>query len=206
MFDNVVFWLDKGGIALHAIVLLSIFAMALTFFKWLQFVSIKKLKRRDLEEAFDLLNNNKQKDAVYLLEESDSTFGTIAANLISNLGSNNNNVDNAVAESNRAGNRFLDDLRSNLRGLEVTAQLSPLLGLLGTVVGMIEAFIQLEGAGSQIDPTLLAGGIWEALLTTAAGLSVAIPTIIILNYFDGRVERLRQDLSDITTRILLAIT
>ena len=99
----------------------------------------------------------------------------------------------AAAEASRlrAGFRFMD--------LAVTA--APLLGLLGTVFGMIEAFRALEQAGSQVDPALWSGGIWEALLTTAAGLSVAIPALAAFHWFDRTLERLRFLLEDRLARL-----
>ena len=68
------------------------------------------------------------------------------------------------------------------------AQLAPLMGLFGTVLGMIEAFQALQDAGTQVDPSLLAGGIWVALMTTAAGLAVAMPTSIALSWFEAQVD------------------
>ena len=85
-------------------------------------------------------------------------------------------ADGAVREEvERVARVKLDGLESGLPFLSLIATISPLLGLLGTVLGMIEAFQQLETAGDRVDPAILSGGIWEALLTTAAGLSVAIP-------------------------------
>jgi biopolymer transport protein ExbB len=71
--------------------------------------------------------------------------------------------------------------------LAVTA--APLLGLLGTVLGMIEAFRQLEAAGTRVNPSLLAGGIWEALLTTAAGMVVALVALTCLSVLESLAER-----------------
>ncbi|WOI55001.1 MotA/TolQ/ExbB proton channel family protein [Palleronia sp. LCG004] len=85
-----------------------------------------------------------------------------------------------------AETRF-ERLERGLRFLDAVAQLAPLLGLFGTVLGMIEAFQSLQEAGSQVDPSILAGGIWVALLTTAAGLAVAMPTALILTWFEGRM-------------------
>ena len=79
-------------------------------------------------------------------------------------------------------------LERGLRYLDSVAQLAPLLGLFGTVLGMIEAFQALQDAGSQVDPSILAGGIWVALLTTAVGLVVAMPTSVVLNWFEGRMD------------------
>jgi biopolymer transport protein ExbB len=83
----------------------------------------------------------------------------------------------------------------------VIGTLSPLLGLFGTVLGMIEAFRRLEAAGSRVDPSILSGGIWGALLTTAVGLAVAIPTIAALNWLERRVERLAHDMDDAAARV-----
>ena len=81
---------------------------------------------------------------------------------------------------------------AGLRFVDLTVQIAPLLGLFGTVLGMIEAFRTLQDAGSSADPSVLAGGIWVALLTTAAGLSVAIPASFILSWLDGRLESHRR--------------
>jgi biopolymer transport protein ExbB len=92
--------------------------------------------------------------------------------------------------------------RAGLRGLELASTIAPLLGLLGTVTGMIAAFQALQEAGSRADPALLAGGIWEALLTTAAGMAVAIPAQVALTWFDGVIDRQRHEMEDAATRIL----
>ena len=82
-------------------------------------------------------------------------------------------------------------LESGFRLLDSVAQLAPLLGLFGTVLGMIEAFQSLQDAGSQVDPSLLAGGIWVALLTTAVGLAVSMPTSMALAWLESKVEKER---------------
>lgn len=76
---------------------------------------------------------------------------------------------------------------SGLRFLDAVAQVAPLLGLFGTVLGMIEAFQALQGAGASVDPSLLAGGIWVALMTTAVGLAIAMPLSLILTAFEARI-------------------
>jgi biopolymer transport protein ExbB len=104
-------------------------------------------------------------------------------------------------EVQRVATLELENLRSYLRLLELIAGLSPLLGLLGTVLGMIEAFQQLEQAGSRIDPALLSGGIWQALLTTAIGLAVAIPSVLALSWLERRIERCAHTMEDFVTQI-----
>ena len=109
----------------------------------------------------------------------------------------------AREETARHAKADLAQARQGLRALELIAAIAPLLGLFGTVLGMIEAFQTLQEAGSRADPSALAGGIWEALLTTAAGMAVAIPAAMALAWFDGIVERLQGDLEDAATRIFL---
>src|SRR5262249_28066281 len=81
--------------------------------------------------------------------------------------------------------------------------IAPLLGLLGTVSGMVKAFAKLELAGSRVDPAMLAGGIWEALLATVAGLTIAIPAMAAHYIFEGKVDRIRADMKDAAVRVIL---
>lgn len=111
--------------------------------------------------------------------------------------------DHVREESARVAAEVLEEQFRYLRILEVIAALSPLLGLFGTVLGMIEAFQAMESAGRQVDPAVLSGGIWQALLTTAAGLAVAIPVAAVLSLFEGSIHRQRHQIEDSLTRILL---
>lgn len=102
----------------------------------------------------------------------------------------------------RIAKELLARARSGLRPLELIATIAPLLGLLGTVLGMIAAFQALQEAGARADPSALAGGIWEALLTTAAGMAVAIPASMALSWFESVADAIQRDLEDIGTKIL----
>lgn len=79
-----------------------------------------------------------------------------------------------------------------LTGLATVAGVAPLLGFLGTVTGMIKAFMQVERLGGNVNASVLAGGVWEALITTAVGLGVGIITYIFYNYFLGRVRSIKE--------------
>jgi len=111
-------------------------------------------------------------------------------------------VRDVEAEVSRVGSAQIRNLESWLRGLSSIAHLSPLLGLLGTVTGMIGAFMSLEEAGSRVDPSILSGGIWEALLTTAFGLAVAIPAMAAFYYLEGEVDHVRAGMKDTSVRVL----
>lgn len=106
-------------------------------------------------------------------------------------------LEEARNESMRELRNQIQRLSFGLRPLEVIATVAPLLGLFGTVLGMIEAFKAMEAAGAQVDPAVLSGGIWQALLTTAVGLGVAIPVSLIHSLFERQHESLSiQMLSD----------
>jgi biopolymer transport protein ExbB len=95
----------------------------------------------------------------------------------------------------------LQEISAGLRALELVVTIAPLLGLLGTVLGMIDAFQALQLEGGSADPATLAGGIWAALLTTAAGMAVAIPVAMCLTWFDTIHDKMRHSFEDIATRI-----
>jgi len=77
-----------------------------------------------------------------------------------------------------------------------------LIGFLGTVTGMIKAFMEIQALGGNVNADVLAGGIWEAMVTTAGGLSVGIPTLIFYNYFVGRVDRIKFEIESAANELL----
>jgi biopolymer transport protein ExbB len=101
----------------------------------------------------------------------------------------------------REGNRLLQDLERGLKPLSAIAQVCPLLGLLGTVYGLVTAFYAIELAGGQVEVGDMAGGIWEALLTTVLGLLVGIPAMLAHQYFQARVERTAQRMSCVVSEL-----
>lgn len=111
--------------------------------------------------------------------------------------------DRAEAEARRVGGLELQRLETGLGLLAFIAQVAPLLGLLGTVLGMVDMFVGLEGAGLRnVNVSQLSSGIWKALLTTAAGLVVAVPTLAAHAYLASRSDRVRLVLTDTVQRIL----
>lgn len=108
-------------------------------------------------------------------------------------------------EALRSARAAVANLASHLRILEIIASLAPLLGLFGTVLGMIEAFQAMESAGNAVNPAVLSGGIWKALLTTAAGLAVAIPVALAHGWFERRVEVVAAQLRDDLDRVFTCV-
>ena len=80
-------------------------------------------------------------------------------------------------------------MERGFRTISILGHTAPLLGLLGTIIGMIKAFMVIESAGGQVNAQVLAGGIWEAMLTTGAGLAVAIPVLLLLHVLEGMADR-----------------
>ncbi len=137
---------------------------------------------------------NRTEEAISLCER---TPGPVAHILKAGLVKYNRNLSAKREDRNKeeikeaienAGVLEIPRLERHLRGLATIASVAPLAGLLGTVTGMIKCFSQVQAAGNAANPGALAGGIWEALLTTAAGLTVAIPVLIMYNYLMSKVE------------------
>jgi|TARA_R100000353_G_scaffold158615_2_gene117917 biopolymer transport protein ExbB len=145
-------------------------------------------KQNEPEQALSLLKISKPLDELLALSMEGLRQGEIPKELLKE-------------ELQRVASLRINQLRSYLRPLEVIASLSPLLGLFGTVLGMILAFQQMELAGSQIDPSVLSGGIWQALLTTAVGLGVAIPAVVAHNWLERKTERVAVLINDGVTQV-----
>jgi biopolymer transport protein ExbB len=102
-----------------------------------------------------------------------------------------------------AGEREVVKLRKNVRSLSVIASVTPLMGLLGTIFGMITAFQTVAVSGEALGKTeMLAGGIYAAMITTAAGLSVAIPVLICYHWISARIDKLVSDIDHMTVEFM----
>ena len=182
-------WLATGGPVMWLLTLLAVVASTIVIAKLIQFAVRRPLASANGDSVIALLKQGKVDAARDQARAGkDPLSNTLAALLAL--------THDQEEEAMRQARNEIEGLRGGMRALELIAAVAPLLGLLGTVFGMIEAFRALEQAGSQVDPSLLSGGIWEALLTTAAGLSVAIPALAAFHWFDRSLERLRFLLED----------
>lgn len=178
---------DRAGPVGWLLVGLSIVALTLIIAKLWQFAGAG-LDDGRTGEALRLLRLGRAPEAAALARGSAHPASRALALAIE--GQRRALPDAMVREAGAAaGEAALDALRAWLRPLETVAALAPLVGLFGTVLGMIDAFAALERAGAQVDPALLSGGIWTALLTTAMGLGVAMPVVAALGWFERRIER-----------------
>ena len=197
--------LNKGGVVMYILLALSILALAIIVLKIFHFMRAQ-LRRLDfVEDVISHLAQGDVKEAQRLLGGHMNPVARVMEKTVEMAFEPGLSAKDRDAEIGRVGSGEVRRLESYLGSLEIIASLSPLLGLLGTVLGMIRAFVGLERAGAQVDPTILAGGIWEALLTTAFGLSIAIPALGAFYLFEGEVERVRNAMKDVVVRINAAL-
>jgi len=188
----------KGGFLMWPILLCSIISFAVVMERLLYFHRTR-LKNKNLPERSQALINSKKTEEARILCEKDGSF--VGRFLAIGIKMASYSSDDKQKILRRAGSRELEEGEKHLRVLSTIGNISTLLGLTGTVTGMIQTFMKIETIGGVADVTVLAGGIWEALLTTAAGLFVAIPTLTLYNYFEGVVDsraiRLKNVASDV---------
>lgn len=174
---------DLGGPVLVILLLVSIVTVTVALLKVWQYQISGVGRRKHLHNALKLWDKGDKEAALTTLARSRHFLASTVK-----WGMDLHRHTGIQGRLETDAEQKLETLESGFRFFDVVAQLSPLLGLLGTVLGMIEAFQALQDAGSQVDPSLLAGGIWVALVTTAAGLSVAMPTSIILSWLEARID------------------
>jgi biopolymer transport protein ExbB len=191
---------ERGGPVVVLIAAMSIAALAVTTLKLVQFLSLGVGHRRGVEAALRKWIGGRHDQAIAELEKQRGATARVLAHALRGIRRNIND-DTVREDAERIGKTQLTNLRSHLRVIEATAQVTPLLGLFGTVIGMMSAFQALHSAGAEADPSALAGGIWIALITTAVGLAVAIPAGLALYWFEGRIERETANMEEVLASV-----
>lgn len=202
IIDIIANFLELGGWVVGVLLILSVFALALILMKFVQFARERVGAHGRARKAIELWSQRDYRGAEAAVADDRSLVSEtmVTAMRLS--------VRRAVSKSaieeevSRIAVDRLHKLQRGFRAMDAIAQISPLLGLFGTVLGMIEAFQSLQGAGNAVDPSILAGGIWVALLTTAVGLAVAMPVSLLLTWFESRVENERVAVETLTGAFL----
>lgn len=191
--------LQIGGPVVWILLALSVISLSIVLIKAWQFFSIRQRGYDDIAISIGLWRQGLSGSAMDALNKN-HPISALTRNAMVGY---SKAIEPSILreELSRQANAIIHQLQLFLRPLEVIASLSPLLGLMGTVLGMIEAFQQMESAGSRVDPSILSGGIWQALLTTAAGLAVAIPSSAAHSWFDRKIEHLTNFINDSVTQV-----
>ena len=191
MQSGIEFIIRNGGPVAVVLILLSIVALTMTIYKFVQFAMSRVGRHARALAAVEMWFAGQRQEAYEAIANDRSPLSRVVAHAMRGRTHGGASLDAVKEDVTRVALEELHGLRSYLRGIEVIAQTAPLLGLLGTVVGMIEAFSQLQASGAAVNPAQLAGGIWTALLSTALGLAVAIVFSTAGAWFESRVENER---------------
>lgn len=185
-----------GGPVVVILGVMSIIGVTITILKLHQFWSLRVGRLVNVRRAVVLHRAGKTREALACVQGDSNPVAQTLSQALRGTFRSDLVATEIREEVMRDGAARAEGLRGYLRPLEVIASLAPLLGLFGTVLGMIEAFKKMESAGNQVNPAVLSGGIWEALLTTAVGLAVAIPMVAILTWLERIVERVEFETDD----------
>jgi biopolymer transport protein ExbB len=192
----------KGGIIMWLILLSSIIGLAVVIDR---FIVLRKAKINIPAFLVRIRGFIKKKDisgAISHCMEEKSPVANVVRKGLKKYKFGHDRVKEAIEN---AGNQEISKLEKGLTVLATVAGIAPLLGFLGTVTGMIEAFMTIQDLAGAANPSDLAGGIWEALITTAFGLIVGIPALAFYNYFLSAIKRLVGDIEVVANDVVEVI-
>lgn len=179
--------LVEGGWLMIPITLLSFIAIYVIAERWRTLNAMQLDEKRFLSMVEDLLRQGNTNAAIQYCDETDKPLSRIMKQGIVRLGRPLIDVEEAIKNAGRKETYLME---KRMDWLATIAGVAPLLGFLGTVTGMIDAFMQIQGLQGNVNPSVLAGGIWEALITTAWGLLVGIIAFGAYNYLLAKINRL----------------
>tara|TARA_R110000787_G_scaffold59662_10_gene135273 strand:- start:38138 stop:38824 length:687 start_codon:yes stop_codon:yes gene_type:complete len=202
MFDQILSLLEKGGPVVAILLLLSVISLATAFFKGWSFLSLGIGRHDVAQQALKLWQGKQEVEAIGLISTQRGPLARALTHAMRGMLYHPDKDDLIREDIDRVASREVARARFGIRIMETVGQVAPLLGLFGTVLGMIDAFQALQSAGATVDPAILAGGIWVALLTTAVGLAIAIPSSLLATWFDSIVDREVLAIEDMATSVL----
>lgn len=186
-------FLSKGGVLVIPILMCSVLALAIFLERLIRFGRMRNRGAGLAKKTVDLLHRNKEEEARNLLTADNSPIGRVLARAMEVKDQDRDTLETVIVHSIEEEVR---DLSTYLQVLATIGNIAPLLGLLGTVMGMIKAFMVIQQMGGKVNAAVLAGGIWEAMLTTALGLAVALPTMVAHSYLLARVDKYEARIQD----------
>ena len=177
-----------------ALAVMSMMAVTVSFFKTFQFARLGVGKTTSAEAILSDWLGGRADAALQTASARKSVLARVLQAVFTGLRARPDDQSFAEELGRQTAIVELSAMTSRMRLLETVVQAAPMLGLLGTVIGMIDAFSTLSSAEGAVDPALLAGGIWTALTTTAAGLAIALITFFVATWLEGRIESERQSI------------
>ena len=177
-----------------ALAVMSMMAVTVSFFKTFQFARLGVGKTTSAEAILSDWLGGRADAALQAAAGRKSVLARVLQAVFTGLRARPDDQSFAEELGRQTAIIELSAMTSRMRLLETVVQAAPMLGLLGTVIGMIDAFSTLSSAEGAVDPALLAGGIWTALTTTAAGLAIALITFFVATWLEGRIESERQSI------------
>lgn len=183
---NLIDMFIQGGFLMYPIAIFSVIALIVIIERW-RVISKSSMKMETfLNDVQDMLTEGNVRQAIRYCEQTDKPLARILVKGLQRLGRPIKEIEDAIMS---AGKQEAYRLESKMDWLATIAGVAPLLGFLGTVTGMIDAFQQIQTMEGQVNPSLLAGGIWEALITTAFGLMVGILAYGFYNFLLTKINR-----------------
>jgi biopolymer transport protein ExbB len=183
---------DIASLSVYSVLaLLSFVALGIGFFKFFQFIKLGVGRRAEAEKILDDWLSGRVDEAVAAAGQRRSVLTRILQAVFSGIQARPSDVSYAEELSRQTAMIELAGMGERMRALDMVVQAAPMLGLLGTVLGMIDAFSVLASTDGAVDPTTLASGIYVALSTTAAGLVIALSAFFIATWLEGRIDRER---------------
>ena len=188
-----------GGALMWVLLVLSIVAVYIIGKKWWTIAKASKVDKDFMNDIRDYINDGKLKSAVTLCRKVDNPVARMIETGINRLGRPMNEIQSAIENT---GNIEVARLEKGLPALASIAGGAPMIGFLGTVLGMVRAFFNMSTAGSNIDITLLSGGIYTAMITTVGGLIVGIVAYFGYNFLTSKVSNLVYKMESSTTEFI----
>lgn len=179
-------FLAKGGILVGPILLCSVLGLAIFVERLIRFAKVRNHGAGLAEQVGRHLRDGQPDLAARTARDSGSPLGRVLVQAVDVADQDREVMETVLVQST---DEEVRELSRYLQALATIGNIAPLLGLLGTVLGMIKAFMVIQEMGGKVNAAVLAGGIWEAMLTTALGLAVALPTMVAHSYLTARVDR-----------------
>ena len=189
----------QGGWLMIPIVLFSIIAVVLIVNKYIDLGRFKTKANHIMYELKALIASGKKDEAINLCTGSK---GAVPLVLKEGLLHSHHDKDGIESYMEAVGTEQVHLMEKNMDLLATIAGVAPLTGFLGTVTGMMSAFMEIERLGGNVNATVLAGGIWEALMTTATGLAVGIVAFIYYNYFTSKINHMAFEIESNSTELV----